>query len=368
MKTLILSIFVFLITFYGCKKNKSSVNREQKQLADVELKTRVLSTGLSHVWEIVYGPDEQLWITERAGRISRVNPQSGVVTLLLNVSDVVANGEGGLLGMAINPQFSANPWVYVVYNYNSSGSGYREKVVRYTYSGGTLNTPVTILDMIPAAGIHNGSRLLITSDQKLLITTGDASVAGNAQNTASLSGKILRLNMDGSVPSDNPLANNRIWTFGHRNPQGLVQVGDKLYSSEHGPNNDDEVNLIMKGRNYGWPDIEGFCDKPTEQTFCAANNVADPLMVWTPTIAACGLTHYNFDFIPQFKNSLLLVSLKASKLTQLKLNEAGDKILGSKDFFVNEFGRLRAICVSPDGKIYIGSSNGGTDKIIEIAK
>lgn len=366
MKTLAISIFVFLFTVYGCKK-KSSGNNGQEQLPDVELKTRVLSTGLSHIWEIVYGPDGQLWITERGGKISRVNPQSGAVTLLLNVSDVVATGEGGLLGMAINPQFSTNPWVYIVYNYNTGG-GYREKVVRYTYSGGTLNTPLTILDMIPAAGIHNGSRLLVTSDQKLLITTGDASVANNAQNTNSLSGKILRVNLDGSIPSDNPIANNRIWTFGHRNSQGLVQVGDKLYASEHGPNNDDEINLIMKGRNYGWPNVEGFCDQPAEQTFCAANNVADPLMAWTPTIATCGLTHYNSDYIPQFKNSLLLVSLKAAKLTQLKLNDAGDKILGSKDFFVSEFGRLRSICLSPDGKIYIGSSNGGTDKIIEIAK
>ncbi len=366
MKTLAISILVCLTAFSSCKKNRSSNNGEE-QLPDVELKTRVLSTGLSHVWEMVYGPDGQLWITERDGKISRVNPQSGAVTLLLNVSDVVANGEGGLLGMAINPQFATNPWVYIVYNYNT-GSGYREKVVRYTYSGGTLNAALTILDMIPAAGIHNGSRLLVTSDQKLLITTGDASVADNAQSTSSLSGKILRVNLDGSIPADNPITNNRVWTFGHRNPQGLVQVGDKLYASEHGPDNDDEINLILKGRNYGWPNIEGFCDKPGEQSFCTANNIVEPLMAWTPTIATCGLTYYNSDFIPQFKNSLLLVSLKAAKLTQLKLNEAGDKILGSKDFFVNEFGRLRSICLSPDGKIYIGSSNGGTDKIIEIAK
>ena len=366
MKTLAISIFVLLLAFYACKKNKAS-GKEEEQLPDVELKTRTVSTGLSHVWEMVYGPDQQLWITERSGKISRVNLQTGAVTLLLNIPDVVSDGEGGLLGMAINPQFNVNPWVYVVYNYNS-GSVYREKVVRYTYSGGSLNSPLIILDLIPAASIHNGSRLLVTSDQKLLITTGDASVAANAQNTNSLSGKILRVNMDGSIPADNPLANNKLWTYGHRNPQGLVQVGARLYASEHGPNNDDEVNLIEKGRNYGWPNVEGFCDKPAEQTFCSANNIAEPLMAWTPTIATSGLTYYNSDLIPQFKNSLLLLSLKASKFTQLKLNDAGDKILGSKDFFVSEFGRLRAICQSPDGKIYMGSSNGSNDKIIEIAK
>ncbi|ACU05117.1 PQQ-dependent sugar dehydrogenase [Pedobacter heparinus] len=364
MKILAISMFALLMAFFACKKNKSNTP-DGEQLPDVELKTRTVSSGLSHVWEMVYGPDQQLWITERAGKISRVNPQTGAVSLLLNVPDVVSNGEGGLLGMAINPQFSTNPWVYVVYNYNSA-SGYKEKVVRYTYSGTALTSPLTILDLIPASSIHNGSRLLISNDQKLFISTGDASEAANAQNTASLSGKILRVNMDGSIPVDNPIANNRIWTYGHRNPQGLVQVGAKLYASEHGPNNDDEVNLILKGRNYGWPNVEGFCDKPAEQTFCSANNVVEPLMAWTPTIATSGLTYYNSDLIPQFKNSLLLLSLKASKFTQLKLNEAGDKILGSKDFFVNEFGRLRAICQSPDGKIYIGSSNGSNDKIIEI--
>jgi len=366
MKTIAITIFALLLAFYACKKNKQQ-NNQGEELPDVELKTRTVSTGLSHVWEMVYGPDQQLWVTERSGKISRVNPQTGAVTLLLNVPDVVSNGEGGLLGMALNPQFSTNPWVYVVYNYNS-GSGYKEKVVRYTYSGSSLSNPLTILDLIPASSIHNGSRLLVTADQKLLITTGDASDASSAQNTSALSGKILRVNMDGTIPADNPIASNRVWTYGHRNPQGLVQVGDKLYASEHGPNNDDEVNLIVKGRNYGWPNVEGFCDKSGEQGFCTTNNVVEPLMAWTPTIATSGLSYYNSDLIPQFKNSLLLLSLKASKFTQLKLNAAGDKITGSKDFFVNEFGRLRAICQSPDGKIYIGSSNGSNDKIIEIAK
>lgn len=365
MKTIALGIFALLIAVASCSKSKPPAKDDQSPLPDVELSTRIVSSGLSHVWEMVYGPDKQLWITERGGKISRVNPETGEVTLLLNVPDVISQNEGGLLGMALNPEFSTNPWVFIVYNYNSA-SGYKEKVVRYNYSGSTLNTPVVLLDMIPASSIHNGSRMLITTDQKLLITTGDASSGDNAEQMNSLSGKILRLNLDGTIPSDNPFPNSRVWTFGHRNPQGLVQVGNRIYSSEHGPNNDDEVNLIIKGRNYGWPNVEGFCNKPAEQTFCTANNVVEPLMAWTPTIATSGLTYYNSDLIPQFKNSLLLLSLKGSKFTQLKLNEAGDKIEGSKDFFVNEFGRLRAICQSPEGKIYIGSSNGGNDKIIEI--
>lgn len=365
MKSLIISVVAVLLSISACKKSKSGGN--ENPLPDAELKTRVVSSGLVHPWEMIYGPDQQLWITERPGRISRVDPQTGKVTLLHTLSDVVAKGEGGLLGMALHPDFTANPWVYVVYNYNE-GSNYREKVVRFNYANGVLSAPQTIIDQIPAANIHNGSRLLVTSDRKLLVSTGDADNSANAQNTNSLSGKILRLNLDGSIPTDNPNAGSPLWSFGHRNPQGLIQVGDKVYSSEHGANSDDEINLIAKGRNYGWPNVQGFCNTTAEQGFCAVNNVAEPLFAWTPTIATAGISYYNSDYIPQWKNSLLLVSLKASKLTQLSLNPAGDKITGAKDFLVSEFGRLRAICQSPDGKVYMASSNGNNDKIIEIAK
>jgi glucose/arabinose dehydrogenase len=362
MKSLVIMLALLMIPALACKKNSKDPGEE---LPDAEIKTRVLSTGLSNVWEMVYGPDQQIWITERSGKISRINPQTGVVSLVYNIPDVVSNGEGGLLGMALHPQFDTNPWVYVVYNY---GSPYKEKVVRFTYSAGTLGAPLIILDQIPAASIHNGSRLLITSDQKLLITTGDASTAANAQSPGSLSGKVLRVNPDGSVPADNPVAGNRLWSLGHRNPQGLVEANGRIYASEHGPSNDDEINIIQKARNYGWPNVEGYCNETAEKTFCTANDVVEPIAAWTPTIATAGLTYYNSDYIPQWKNSLLLVTLKASKFIQLKLNSSGDQITGTKDYFVNEFGRLRAICQSPDGKVYIASSNGSNDKIIEITK
>ncbi len=363
MKTLLYSLFMLSFAFSACKKDDKASGAEE--LPDVELKSRVLSSGLSNIWEMVYGPDQHIWITERSGKISRINPETGSKTAVYTISEVVSNGEGGLLGMALHPQFNTNPWVYVVYNY---GSPYKEKVVRFTYSDGTLNSPLVILDQIPAASIHNGSRLLISADQKLFISTGDASVAANAQDGNSLSGKVLRLNLDGSIPADNPVSGSRVWSFGHRNVQGLVAANGKLYASEHGPNNDDEINLIVKGRNYGWPNVEGYCNTSGEQAFCSANNVVEPLTAWTPTIATSGLSYYNSDYIPQFKNSLLLVTLKASKLVQLKLNTAGDQIESQKDFYVNTYGRLRAICQSPEGKIYLGSSNGSDDKIIEISK
>jgi len=363
MKRLFTLIFsLFLLS--ACEKNKGDVGTQV--LPDAEIKTEVLTQSLIYPWELVYGPDSYIWFTERGGKISRLNPKNGVIALVHTIPDVTSTGEGGLLGMVLHPEFNANPYLYVIYDYRS-GANYRAKVVRFTFNNGVLIDPLVLLDQIPASSNHDGSRLLITPDQKLLISTGDANTPSSAQDKNSLSGKILRLNLDGTIPEDNPVPANPLWSFGHRNPQGLVFANNKLYSSEHGPDNDDEINLIVKGKNYGWPNIEGFCNTATEQAFCALNDVAEPLMAWTPTIAPSGLTYYNSDYLPQWKNSLLMVTLKGTKLVQLKLDETGDKVAESKDFFLNEFGRLRAICQSPEGKIYLATSNGANDKIIEVS-
>jgi glucose/arabinose dehydrogenase len=360
MKTLILCFFLVFIV--SCKKKSNDI--PEGDLPPVVLKTNVLASGLTLPWELVYGPDNQIWFTEKAGKISRLNPQSGLISTLFTINEVRVNGEGGLLGMVLHPDFASNPYVYVCYDY---GTTYRGKVVRYTYAGNTLTNPLILLDQIPASSIHNGARLLI-SGGKLFISTGDASDLTLPQNTGSLAGKILRINLDGSIPGDNPIPNNPMWSYGHRNPQGLVQVGSKLFSSEHGPDSDDEVNLIEKGKNYGWPNVRGYCNLSSEQPFCNTNGVMEPLIAWTPTIAPSGMTFYDNDYIPQFKNSLLLAVLKDSKLVQLKLDNGQIKIVGNQSFYVNEFGRLRAICQSPEGKIYFCTSNGSNDKIIEISK
>ncbi|HEY6505261.1 MAG TPA: PQQ-dependent sugar dehydrogenase, partial [Chitinophagaceae bacterium] len=333
----------------------------------VEIKDSVIVTNLNYPWEILWGPDNNIWMTERGGKISRINPATGAITLLLTITEVVANGEGGLLGMALHPNFSVTPHVFVVYNYNNSG--YKEKVVRYTYNGTTLTTPVTIRDNISAASIHNGSRLVITPDLKLFITTGDASNTSLSQNTSAVNGKILRLNLDGTIPADNPVAGNPYWSFGHRNPQGLVYANNRLYSSEHGPSNDDEINIIEKGKNFGWPNVEGFCNTSGEQSFCAANSVTEPLKNWTPTAAVSGLDYYNSDLIPQWKNSLLVATLKNARLYQMKLDAAFTTITETNEHFTNDYGRMRDLCISPAGKIYICTSNGGNnDRIIEVSK
>jgi glucose/arabinose dehydrogenase len=306
-------------------------------------------------------------MTERGGKISRVDTASGSVTPVFTIAEVKSQGEGGLLGMVLHPNFSVHPYVYVAYNYDQAGV-YKEKIVRYTFSGTTLTSPFTILDNISASGIHNGCRLLISPDLKLFITTGDASNQSLPQNNAAVNGKIVRLNLDGSIPADNPVAGSPVWSKGHRNPQGLVFANNILYSSEHGPDSDDEINIIEKGRNFGWPDVKGFCNESSEADFCTANNVKEPIKAWTPTVAVSGMDFYNADVIPQWKNSLLVTTLKGSRLIQLKLNNAHTMVTESNEFLANDYGRLRDVCISPDGKVYICTSNGGNDKIIVLSR
>jgi aldose sugar dehydrogenase len=364
MKTLtaiLLALSVML--FITCNK-ANQTTEDVKPLPDATIKDAVLTQGLSYPWEILWGPNNKLWITERSGKISSVDPSTGAVAPLFTISDAVSQGEGGLLGMALHPDFSTTPEVFVAYNYSKNGV-YTEKIVKFTYNGTTLSNPVTLLDNIPAANIHNGCRLAISADKKLYISTGDAGVGNRAQDRNSPAGKILRINLDGTIPTDNPTPGSPLWSFGHRNPQGLVFVNSTLYSSEHGASNDDEINIIQKNRNFGWPTVEGLCGT-SETSFCGTNSVAEPIYTWSPTIAPSGMDYYNSDAIPQWKNSLLLAVLKDSKLLQLKLNSAGDKIDAVNVFYKSTYGRMRDVCVAPDGKVYVITSNGTNDKIIKV--
>lgn len=360
--------FVIAIPFLTCCNKKKSNGEINSPPAD---SIRMVKQNLQHVWELLWGPDNHIWFTERDGRISKMNPATGSIVFSTTINEVVSNGEGGLLGMALHPDFLNNGFLYVVYNYNSA-AGYREKLVRYTFSNNSMTSPFTLMDNIPASGIHNGSRIRVVNEStgiKIYFTTGDASTAASSQNVNSKSGKLHRLNADGTVPADNPIPGNSLWSYGHRNQQGLIFANNKWYASEHGPAIEDEVNIIEKGRNYGWPDVNGPCDG-SEINFCTTNNIKEP--IWSSgnvTIAVCGIDYYNNDRIPAWKNSILMTTLKDQSLRQLKLSADGNNVVSTEIFFKNKFGRLRDICISPDGKLYIGTSNGsGSDKIIEVSK
>jgi glucose/arabinose dehydrogenase len=362
------------LIFFGILILSFTNLRSQISIGSTTVETRSVITNLDTPWEILWGPDNKIWFTERYGRISRVDPATGNLEVLITIADVYEESESGLLGMTLHPQFPSEPYVYVVYTY-LSGSDIKERIARYTYNNNLLQNPVTLLEDIPGSGFHDGSRIIVGIDNKLYISTGDATNTSNSQNTGSVAGKILRMNLDGSFPADNPYTNNYLWSFGHRNPQGLVFTPDgKLYSSEHGPSNDDELNIIEKNRNYGWPDVNGFCNTQTEITTCTNWNVREPIAAWTPTLAVCGIDYYNHPSIPEWSNCILMANLKDKSLYSMKLSSDGLSITDTKIWFSNSYGRLRDICIAPDGRVFLATSNrdgrgspvADDDKIIEI--
>lgn len=335
--------------------------------------TRVVKDKLFIPWEIIYGPDDHIWMTQKNGYICRLDPASGVLDTLWHQSDNIIKNEGGMLGMALHPDFATSPYVYVAYEYNK-GSVYTERVMRYTYSGGVLTAPTILLDDIVGGNIHNGSRLLIV-DHKLYISTGDAGNTAAPQNLALVNGKVLRINLDGTIPADNPVPGSPVWNWGQRNIQGMVYANSMLYSSMHGATADDEINILLQGRNYGWPNVEGYCNTSAEMSFCTDSNVVEPIQTWTPTIAPAGIDYYNHTMFPDLRGSLLMTTLKDESLYQLKLNGTFDSVVSINiiDSLSSRFGRLRDICIAPNGSIFVSTSNSNaagtgafTDRIIEL--
>ena len=368
------------------------------------LSEREVVNGLDVPWEIKWGPDNHIWVTERSGQISRVNVETGEQFPILNlIAQLYDSGESGLLGMEIHPDFNDGaPYVFLAYVSNSS---VEERIVRFEYDfdNDILTNELIMVDGIDGATTHIGCRLLAVDNTTLLATTGDAQDWMASQDESTLTGKTLRIDIDanggnfGQPKADNPSPYSYVWTIGHRNAQGLA-LGPNgiIYSSEHGPNGDDELNILEANGNFGWPNAQGMCDNLptsnvsdyityanglsnsyTETDFCNEYNIIEP--IWSTgayinestTIAPSDIIWYDHPSIPEFQNTLLMTVLKDKKLVRFEFNSLGDDIIGETDFFNNEWGRLRDICVSPDGKIYL-ATNGfnwpsqGPNEIIEL--
>ncbi len=364
-KQLLIAMLVCICTF----SNLNVAYAQTYTLDSTTLVADTVITGLNVPWELKWGPDNFLWMTERDGIVSRINPQTGLRTIMLNASQnnggpVYAISESGLLSFVFHPAFPDSNYLYMVYTYLDAAN-IKERMVRYEYVADSLINPVTLIENIAGANFHNGSRLAIGPDNKIYMTTGDGLTQPDAQSITSVNGKTLRLNLDGSIPADNPIPGSPIWSWGHRNAQGL-EFGPTgiLYSSEHGPNNDDEINIIKPAGNYGWPTVMGICNLPQELNFCTDSNVVESIYQWTPTIAPGDLIYYNSPAIPEWQGTLLLSVMKNKRLLRLTLNSTGDSITSETSYFINQWGRLRDICAGPDGTIYL-ATNGATSGNID---
>lgn len=421
--------------------------------AEASFAKRVVTSGLVDPFQIVWGPDDYLWVTERtAGRITRVQPADGSTRVAITISgDFLPEGPGGVLGLALDPRLlkgTGHDYVYTVYTYDAnpdpSAVTRREKVVRLTYDRGgqTLGAPQDVLSNLPAGTDHQGGRLVFGPDGMLYLSIGDMGAnqlanfcnpdraqsiptAANVQagDWSAYEGKVLRMNLDGSIPADNPAiagVKSHVFSYGHRNPQGLVFAPDgKLYESEHGPNTDDEVNWIRGGRNYGWPHVAGYRDdqsyafanwsaskgtpcqsltftaypevpksvplqKETEwshkdftpplqtlRTVPTGYNFRNPrcseraqyYQCW-PTVGPAGLSIYTVaNGIPGWDRSLLLPSLKHGTVFRLPLTADGTAVFGApgEHQHFRTTNRYRDVAVRPDGlALFVLTDSGGT--------
>lgn len=318
-----------------------------------------LVTGMQLPWEILWGPDDHLWMTSRKGEVLRIDPATGDYTTVLEKNVMNGgNGEPGMLGMAMHPDWENTPKVYVVYCAGTSWNG--EEYLSVFDWDGTALINEQILLTLDAGGIHNGSRLLVLPDNTLLMTAGDVGASALSQSMNSMQGKTLRLNLDGSIPADNPFPDSYVYTLGNRNSQGLALGPNGIvYASEHGQNSNDEFNVVVAGGNYGWPQVEGFCNTAAEQDFCAENDVIEPLEAWTPCVAVNGIEYYNHEAIPEWQHSVLMSVLgglggQYERLSVLHLSEDGMSVTGEDQYFSSFNQRIRDVAVNPyTGSVYV---------------
>ncbi|MBM4262597.1 MAG: PQQ-dependent sugar dehydrogenase [Deltaproteobacteria bacterium] len=319
------------------------------------LTVQTVATGLDTPWAIAFAPDERVFLTERPGRI-RVIERGQLRAEPWMILEVAATSEAGLMGLALDPQFAQNRYAYAAYTYRNDAGRMTNRLVRLREDAngkGTLDK--VLIDNVPGANNHDGGRVKFGPDGKLYWATGDAQTTRYSQDLKSLSGKILRLNGDGTIPGDNPFADSYVYSYGHRNPQGLAwQPGtNRLYATEHGPSGfqgccRDEVNFIEPGKNYGWPDIRG---DETKDGMVTPVIHAGTSETWAPGGAA-------FVGRGPWSGSLLFTGLRGQTLYRVVLDPNNPRRVEKLErHFARQFGRLRDIAEAPDGSLYLLTSN-----------
>jgi glucose/arabinose dehydrogenase len=312
----------------------------------VRFRVEVMATNLQIPWSMVFAPDGRLFVTERPGRVRILDLAARTSELALTVEDNRAEGEGGLLGMALDPDFTQTRFVYLYHTATAQGRAIN-RVVRYREVANRLAERAVILDNIPGAAIHDGGRLRFGPDNLLYITAGDAANTAFAQDLASLAGKILRLNRDGTTPSDNPFS-SPVYSWGHRNPQGIDwhPATRELWASEHGSSGNDEINVIDRGANYGWPRIEG---SDTQ------SGMLPPITFFNPAIAPSGASFYRGSRFPLFVNNLFVATLRGQHILRVRMDAR--RIVAQERLLDERYGRIRDVITGPDGFLYFCTSN-----------
>jgi len=363
-KTSVLLFLIILLCNYACAESDADFPKIPASKDVPKFRVETAATNLEIVWSIVFAPDGRIFFTERPGRVRVIDKGVLAIQPFFTVPDVEPSGESGLMGMTLHPDFAVNRFVYLAYAYRDGKGEQRVRVARYRETGETLAEPKTIIENIPAARYHAGTRLRFGPDGKLYVTTGDATNQSEAQRLSTLAGKTLRLNDDGTVPADNPFTNQtgarpEIWTYGHRNAQGMDFQPESglMFQTEHGPSlidgvslfkrsGGDEVNIVERGKNYGWAKISHRMRREGMET---------PLVEYSPAIAPASAMFYRGSLFPAFKGNFFIGALKGEMIIRLVLD--GRRVISQDKLLEKQYGRIRDVAEAPDGSIYFSTSN-----------
>lgn len=338
----------------------------------LKLQAQPIVTGLNHPWSMAFLSDGEILVTERNGQLRRIQDGKLLTQPVKGLLPFRAFGQGGLLGLALHPQFAQNRWLYWTYTGAGQG-GYSTHLARGKYQNGQLTEVQELFKATPKSNgpVHFGGRILFDRQGYLYLALGERGERDNAQDLSNHSGSVIRLKDDGSIPADNPFVNTpnakpEIYSYGHRNQQGAVlhpQTGE-LWTHEHGPQGGDEVNRIQKGANYGWPITTygreywgGRIGVPRKA------GLTDPIHYWVPSIAPSGMVFYTGNRYPNWQGSLIVGALKLELLARLALQ--GNKVIKEERYLEGQIGRIRDVQQGPDGYLYVltDESNGGLYRI-----
>ncbi len=326
-----------------------------------------IASDLQSVWGIAFLPDGRILVTEKQGEIRIIKDGKLLPEKISGVPAVYTNGQAGLMDIQLHPDYAKNGWIYLTYSKPNGNEG-GTVVARGRLQGNALVNLEELFKAEPtsSSGAHFGSRLVFDGNGYIFFSSGERGKMENAQNLGNHLGKILRLHEDGRVPKDNPFVNTpgakpEIWSYGHRNPQGLYydKETNTLWDHEHGPKGGDELNKVEKGKNYGWPVITygiNYNGKPISD-ISAKEGMEQPVRYWVPSIAPCGMTMVTSDKYPNWKGNLLVGALAFQLVARVELK---DGKFVAEERILEKIGRVRAVAQSPDGYIYVTTENPGT--------